>query len=56
MLLEGLIGLIKMDDNIIDTAFDILSLEALFLVPRSVPSILCKDKRTVDALLVYALC
>ncbi|KAI9858043.1 MAG: hypothetical protein M1824_004510 [Vezdaea acicularis] len=29
-----LIGLIKMDDNIIDTAFDILSLEALFLVPR----------------------
>ena len=30
----GIIGLIKNDDPIIDTAFDILSLEALFMVPR----------------------
>lgn len=28
------IGLVKQNDDIIDTAFDILSLEALFLVPR----------------------
>ena len=28
------IGLVKQDDELIDTAFDVLSLEALFLVPR----------------------
>ncbi len=30
----GLIGLMKDSDRIIDISFDILSLEALFLVPR----------------------
>ncbi|TVY55879.1 Calcium channel, partial [Lachnellula suecica] len=33
-LISRAIGLIKDDDQIIDTAFDILSLEALFMVPR----------------------
>ncbi|KAI9872662.1 MAG: hypothetical protein M1830_001361, partial [Pleopsidium flavum] len=32
--LIGVIGLVKDSDQIIDTSFDILSLEALFLVPR----------------------
>lgn len=35
----GLVGLNRNDDRIVDTAFDILSLEALFLVPRRVASI-----------------
>lgn len=30
----GVIGLVRQDANIIDISFDILSLEALFLVPR----------------------
>ena len=30
----GVIGLLKDSDEIINTAFDILSLEALFMVPR----------------------
>lgn len=30
----GVIGLTKNDDVIIDMSFDILSLEALFMVPR----------------------
>jgi hypothetical protein len=30
----GAVGMVKQDDNIIKTAFDILSLEALFMVPR----------------------
>jgi hypothetical protein len=30
----GVIGLVKDSDQIIDTSFDILSLEALFMVPR----------------------
>ena len=29
-----MIGLAQMNDKILDTAFDILSLEALFLIPR----------------------
>ena len=33
-LCPGIIGLLKDDDDIVDTSFDILSLEALFLVPR----------------------
>ncbi|KAK4969320.1 hypothetical protein LTR66_011683 [Elasticomyces elasticus] len=33
-LIARVIGLAKSDDHIIDTSFDILSLEALFLVPR----------------------
>ena len=32
--ISGVVGLLKNDNQIIDTAFDILSLEALFLVPR----------------------
>ena len=32
--LLGVIGLAKASDDIIGTAFDILALEALFLVPR----------------------
>ena len=31
----GVIGLIKHSEGITDTSFDILSLEALFLVPRA---------------------
>lgn len=31
---EGTIGLAKSDQYILDVSFDILSLEALFLVPR----------------------
>src|SRR5256885_622159 len=34
MLGLGVVGLLKDNDKIIDTSFDILSLEALFLVPR----------------------
>ena len=30
----GTIGLINRNDHVVDTAFDILSLEALFMVPR----------------------
>ncbi len=30
----GIIGLVKHNDDTIELAFDILSLEALFLVPR----------------------
>lgn len=30
----GIVGLAKDNDRIIDTSFDILALEALFLVPR----------------------
>lgn len=30
----GVIGLLQDSDDIINTAFDILSLEALFMVPR----------------------
>jgi hypothetical protein len=30
----GGVGIVKHDDDIINTAFDILSLEALFMVPR----------------------
>lgn len=30
----GVIGLVRQDANIVDISFDILSLEALFLVPR----------------------
>jgi hypothetical protein len=33
---SGLIGLAQASDDIIGTAFDILALEALFLVPRCV--------------------
>jgi len=36
-ILAGAIGLARGNDYIIDLSFDILSLEALFLVPRSVP-------------------
>jgi hypothetical protein len=32
----GIIGLVKKSDDIIGISFDILSLEALFLVPRYV--------------------
>jgi hypothetical protein len=31
---KGIVGIAKDNDVIIDTAFDILSLEALFMVPR----------------------
>jgi len=34
MSYAGVIGLVKDSDQIIDTSFDILSLEALFMVPR----------------------
>lgn len=30
----GVVGLVKDSDRIVDISFDILSLEALFLVPR----------------------
>ena len=45
-------GLIKNDEKIIDTAFDILSLEALFLVPRicSVLSVLPYFGRIIPCL------
>jgi len=31
---SGIIGLVKDDDEIVDRSFDILSLEALVLIPR----------------------
>jgi hypothetical protein len=34
------VGLAKHDTKVIDTAFDILSVEALFLVPRCVSNLL----------------
>jgi hypothetical protein len=34
MICAGIVGLIKDSNAITDTAFDILSLEALFMVPR----------------------
>jgi hypothetical protein len=34
MICAGIVGLIKDSNVITDTAFDILSLEALFMVPR----------------------
>jgi hypothetical protein len=34
--MKGIIGLVNHSDEIIGNAFDILSLEALFLVPRYV--------------------
>jgi hypothetical protein len=34
MICAGIVGLIKGSNVITDTAFDILSLEALFMVPR----------------------
>ena len=34
MICAGVVGLIKDSNVITDTAFDILSLEALFMVPR----------------------
>ncbi len=36
MLYAGIVGIFKDSDVIISTAFDILSLEALFMVPRQV--------------------
>lgn len=33
-MITGIVGLLKGSDEIIGTAFDVLSLEALFLVPR----------------------
>ena len=33
----GILGLVKVSEDITDTAFDILSLEALLLVPRCAP-------------------
>jgi hypothetical protein len=38
-LFTGVVGLARQSDDIIGIAFDILSLEALFLVPRYVSSI-----------------
>lgn len=34
----GTVGLVKQSDSITDISFDILSLQALFLVPRRVPA------------------
>lgn len=34
----GTVGLVKQSDSITDISFDILSLQALFLVPRQVPA------------------
>ncbi|KAK4981614.1 hypothetical protein LTR66_009846 [Elasticomyces elasticus] len=45
-LIARVIGLAKSDDHIIDTSFDILSLEALFLVPRSAVLVLPGSFRT----------
>lgn len=44
----GAIGLIHHDDEIVNTAFDILSLEALFMVPRYVEAFLvCQSTRLI---------